>query len=163
ARADRATALDADGAARCAQRRPAPPRSFPGGSDGARRPLAAGLSGVVRSHHPRAGHRATRRFRQRSSRPHGSGKIRIRVDLIATIYGREGDDFNGNGNDTIRGGSGFDTVTFHRDLYADESDFSADSVFLPHLVGIGGADARMRGDRVAVSARAVLVFVRALA
>src|SRR4029450_12493544 len=51
---------------------PPPPRSLPGGGDGARRPPAAGLPAVVRAHHPRTRHRAARGFRQRSSEPRGA-------------------------------------------------------------------------------------------
>jgi serralysin len=77
--------------------------------------------------------------------------------LIATIYGREGDDFNGNGNDTIRGGSGFDTVTFNRDLDAYEIDFSGDSVFVTDLVGSGGTDELMGVERIVFADGEILV------
>ena len=64
--AARAAALDADGAARSAERRHAPPRPLPGRGERARRPLAAGLSSVVPAHHLRTDHRAVGGFRQLS-------------------------------------------------------------------------------------------------
>ena len=50
------------------------------GEVAARRPPAAGLPAVVRSHHLRAGHRAARGFRQRSSGADGAWKIGVSLD-----------------------------------------------------------------------------------
>src|SRR5262249_44053821 len=85
ARAARATTLDIDGAARCAEWRAPPPRSFPGRGDAAGWQLAAGLPAVVCAHHPRAGHRAARGLRQRSSGLHRSGGI-VRVEIAIAAY-----------------------------------------------------------------------------